>query len=118
MNKIGLFIAISLVSVCSFAAKQNLGFTGDTVKAFKVTCAATATPVVASAGDSYTSLQCSALGAVAIFLGGSTVNTTTGYPICTDPALCGVSTQSVASNNLYCVVASGSQTLNCIAVVK
>lgn len=112
---VGLFL---LIGMPVFAGKYNLDRTGKTPKSFKVTCATSATPIVAAADDTYTFLQCSALGATPIYLGGSDVTTVNGYAACTDPALCGVSTQVLASNNAYCRVAAATQQLSCIAIVE
>lgn len=113
------FLVLSvLLCLPAMALKNNLTRTGTTVKSFKETCSTSPTQILDSAGDNYTFLQCSALGATPIFLGGSAVTTTAGYPICTDPALCGVSTQAIGSNGVYCRVASGTEELRCIAVVE
>lgn len=66
--------------------------------------------------NSYTEVRCGALGATAVMLGGADVSTAQGYPICTDTTTCIENALTVSVGLAHCVVAAGTETLNCIAV--
>lgn len=116
MNKYALFGLIGLFALPLMAAKYDLDTAGKRVKSFTVTCATTATLI--DAGEPYTSVQCTQLDIVEVYLGGSDVSSANGYPICADRSLCGVSTQVISANNAYCRVAASTEVLRCLAVVE
>ena len=118
MKKFILLFTIMVSIVAIMGAKYNLERSGNQVKSFVVTCGTAATAIEASTDEGYTSVQCTQLGSTEIYLGGSNVTPTNGYPVCSNSANCGVNTQVLSSNNAYCIVASGTQTLKCLAVVK
>lgn len=114
-----LILSVMLVAAVAFAAKYDLKVSGTHVKSFEVTCGTSATPIEAGVDAGHTSFVCGQLSSAEIFIGGSDVNTSTaGFPICSNAATCLTKTIELSANNAYCVVASGSETLDCIAVVE
>lgn len=119
MRKNYIFIALLALTVAAIAwAKPgDLSATSTSIQSFEVTCAATATPIAPASGfTTYTDLRCGALGTTEIFIGGSAVTTGAGYPICTSGTTCVENAISVSVNRGFCIVAAGTETLNCIAI--
>jgi hypothetical protein len=96
------------------AAIAYAGAPFRSMQAFNITCATTPTLINNSDGG-YQSVRCSNTSATEIFVGGTTVATADGYPICSG-ALCvdGALTMD-ASMVGYCIVAAGTSTLKCIS---
>lgn len=111
-------LAIVFCSLSAMAADRSLVKTGEVVKSFNVTCGTSPTAIVGTAGDIYTSLICTQLDVVEVYIGASDVTTGTGFPVCNDRSLCGVSVISLSANNAYCRVAAATETLKCLAVVR
>lgn len=114
---IALFLTVATFAAVSYARNGSLTTTSSKVTAFTVSCATTATAIKPASGlDSYTSLRCGAVGTTAIHIGGSTVTTAQGYPVCTTAATCPENAISMTANLGYCIVAAATETLNCIAI--
>lgn len=117
MKKIlGIFIVVGLVAYAAYAGKGNLAQTSSKLTAFEVSCGTSATDILPAMGmNSYTEVRCAALGSTAVMIGGADVSVAQGYPICTDTA-CADAALTVSVGLAHCVVAAGTETLNCIAL--
>lgn len=118
MKKIlGIFIAVGLVAYAAYAGKGNLAQTSSKLTAFEVSCGTSATDILPAAGmNSYTEVRCAALGSTAVMIGGADVSVAQGYPVCTDSSTCPENALSVSVGLAHCIVAAGTETLNCIAL--
>jgi hypothetical protein len=77
---------------------------------FSVSCATSATSVVPSTGAGIEDAFIWNNSATPVYVGGSSVGTSTGIPICTDTASCVQSSiaLSVVRGGVYCKVSSGT----------
>lgn len=96
----------ALLAAQEIVADGPLGDTGT----FTVTCAATATAITWE--DGYTDVRCWNLSAVAVYLGGSDVDTTHGRSICTTASCVDVE-DVVRTRARFCRVAAGTQDIYC-----
>ena len=112
-----LFLICAVAASLAYARSGDLSTTSSTVQSFTVSCGATPTAIIPPSGfTSYTDLRCGALGSTAVFIGGAAVAAATGYPICTSTTACVENAVSVSVGRATCIVAAGTETLNCIAI--
>jgi hypothetical protein len=84
---------------------------------FSVTCATSATPVVPSSSAGIEDAFIWNNSAIPVYVGGSSVGTSTGIPICTDTASCVQSSiaLSVVRGGVYCKVSSGTVSVHVLS---
>lgn len=112
---LGMFV-LGIAMLPLMGAKYTLNRTGNSVKSFTISCGTSATLI--DAGAPYTSVQCTQLDVVQVYMGGADVSSSNGYPVCSDRSLCGTSTEVISANNAYCVVSTGTEVINCLAVME
>lgn len=84
------------------------------MRSHEVACATTATAVTDGYGASSMLLWNNST--TPVYLGASDVNTTTkGFPICTDTATCLRADMPIDGKYLYCIVTTGTVTLDILA---
>lgn len=119
MKRNYIFIGLVAVVAASFvwARAGDLSTTSGTVQSFEVSCGTSVTAIAPASGlTTYTDVRCGALGSTEIFIGGQAVTTASGYPICADTTTCPENALSFSVSRGYCIVAAGTETLNCIAI--
>lgn len=105
-------------SIPSLEAVRSLPAAGfQKFESFSVTCAATATEIKPTTDLAFNSLYCENNSTTSVFVGGSSVTTSNAPCISTTSATCLRSSVSaeVARGLPYCVVASGTQAIKCLA---
>ena len=109
-------IGVAVVGIITTAIAAYAGSPFKSVKAFTVTCGATATLINNSDGG-FRSVRCQNPLAEPIFLGGPGVTAADGYPICSDTSLCADNAMTLdASMVAYCTDDGvGLPPISCIA---
>lgn len=110
MKKVLVPLALTVVALMSMALYSPL----EKPNAFVQTVTTTATKVAPTSAPhvSFKSCRVSNLSVTPVYLGGSAVDTTDGYPLCTDSASCPESSLTVDGNGLFLVLAASTQDVN------
>ena len=105
-----VFLAVALLSVGALAAFSPLG----SLEAEVLTVSTTATELKPAAYGGRAPASCRVWNnsVTVVYIGGSGVDTTDGYPICTDTASCPEAAITVDGNGLYGIVAASTQDVN------
>lgn len=111
---IAIFAVAATFAFAAYAG--SLDRTAPNVTAFTVSCGTTPTEILPASGlNSYNEVRCGNLGSTPVYIGGPTVDTTEGYPLCTD-STCVENALTMSVGLGHCVVSTGTETLNCIAL--
>lgn len=118
-----------LILATSVSLLATAAWAGGPARSFSHTVSTTAARVEPATGDkTYGAIRCWNAGASPVYVGGKDVNRREGYPICSNVAgreggehaeggaKCPSGEIKLRTSDLYAVVSSGQQFLNCIAV--
>lgn len=111
---IAIFAVAGTFAFAAYAG--SLDRTAPNVTAFTVSCGTTPTAILPASGlNSYNEVRCGASHGTPVYVGGPTVDTTEGYPICiSSNCIENALTMSVGLG--HCVVSTGTETIHCIAL--
>lgn len=115
-NPLNVLIVVGLVGMVTAAIAAYAGTPFKSVKAFTVTCGATAT-LINNLDGGYNSVRCMNVTPDPVFLGGPGVTAADGYPVCSDGNICADNAITLdASMVAYCTDDGvGLPPISCIA---
>lgn len=90
--------------------------TAPKTDSWTVTCSTSATAIHTGANGTPVGFMCEESGTTAAFIGGADVTTSDGFGIC--DTNCATKTYSTIAETGYCVVATGTVTINCSAPIR
>lgn len=115
-------LAIAVACLFLMAPNGDLSKTGKEVKSIRFSCSTTASRVVDIDNVvPYSAIHISNVSNTPVFLGAVDVDAVAtaggkGYPICMDGGVCSMSSISLAANQVYCRVASGTVVIDVLMV--
>ncbi len=113
-NPLNFLMVIGAAGMLTAAIAAYAGTPFKSVKSFEITCANTAT-IINNGDGGYNSVRCQNTSSTEVYLGGSAVTTAQGYPVCSGSGCADSALTVDASMVNYCIVASGTQAIRCIA---